>query len=310
MSADEGPSRRIWSRLPDGARRALTEELSPTDLQSLLLDVTRQRAKAVRPARLTQRWASDRFVRPEPIDPRRSAALEARLWELLPDRFEGVELSPVTPLGTCAALGAADQNKVLGTIRNSEVVSDPTNVLALEAAARRRAGAAPTVHLAACQRLLRTQQFAPGWGSHFKLFALVSSARDQGSARTEADLLIAQLQYWQRVLTTLLPQRSGQISYSVFDNPTLDQRMVDTVLPAVGAMGSSDDGIDWVADPGRTRARGYYASGALLINAGGHELGDGGFTDWTAQLLADRKERCLISCMSISGLLALDPVID
>ena len=27
------------------------------------------------------------------------------------------------------------------------------------------------------------------------------------------------------------------------------------------------------------------------------EIGDGGFTDWTARLTADAKERCLISCV-------------
>ncbi|GHJ16041.1 hypothetical protein TPA0908_40360 [Micromonospora sp. AKA38] len=34
------------------------------------------------------------------------------LWRLLPDRFVGVELSPVAPLGTCSALGPVDQHRV------------------------------------------------------------------------------------------------------------------------------------------------------------------------------------------------------
>ncbi|WP_228266108.1 hypothetical protein [Microlunatus elymi] len=293
--------------MPEGARHALTEQLSPTDLQSLLLEVTRHRAGAVAPARLMQRWKSDRFVHPAAIDPRRASGPEARLWQLLPDTFEGLELSPVTPLGTCKALGAADQNRVLSTIRNSEVVSDLTNVLALEAATRRRADPDRPVHLAACHRLLRNQQFPSGWSSHFKLFALVSSARDRGSGRTEAELLIAHLAYWQRVLRNVLPRRSAQIGYSIFDHPVLDQRFTDTVLPALHVPG--EDQLDWVPDPERTRARGYYTSGALLIHADGAELGDGGFTDWTARLLADRKERCLISCLSIEGLLGLDPAI-
>jgi hypothetical protein len=35
------------------------------------------------------------------------------------------------------------------------------------------------------------------------------------------------------------------------------------------------------------------------------EIGDGGLTDWTAQLAADAKERCLISCVSTERWLAL-----
>lgn len=40
-------------------------------------------------------------------------------------------------------------------------------------------------------------------------------------------------------------------------------------------------------------------------DGGLHEVGDGGFTDWTAQLLGDAKERCLISCVSTERLAAL-----
>jgi hypothetical protein len=132
---------------------------------------------------------------------------------MLPADFDGLALSPVTPLGTCAAVGAADRNRVLSTVRSSEIVSDPTNVLALEAAARRRGGA-DAVHLAACHRALRNQQFdAPDAAAHFELFA---------------------------------------------------------------------DG-----------------------DAAEIELGDGGFTGWTAALMADAKERCLISCISTERLTQL-----
>jgi hypothetical protein len=35
------------------------------------------------------------------------------------------------------------------------------------------------------------------------------------------------------------------------------------------------------------------------------EIGDGGFTNWTAQLTADAKERCLISCVATERLTQL-----
>jgi hypothetical protein len=67
--------------------------------------------------------------------------------------------------------------------------------------------------------------------------------------------------------------------------------------------------VTLVEDPSRTRGRGYYTGGAAIrIDAGetnGADIGDGGLTGWTAQLLADGKERCLTSCVSTERISAL-----
>jgi hypothetical protein len=275
--------RRVWARLPTGSRAAMGA-LSGTDLQTLLMDVAESRASTVRPADLMRRWREDRLVRPADADPRAIAELEARLWRLLPEGVAGVELSPITPLGTCSALGSVSQNRVVTTMRTAEVVSDPTNALAIEAAARRNAGVA-SVHLAACHRVLRAQDFGPGWSQHFRLFALVSSARDAGSGRTEIELLRLHLGYWQRVLDGL-PHR---LEFTVFGDPVLGDRLRSADLRAV-------------EDPRRERGRGYYTGAALRILLDGREVGDGGFTTWTALLRNDAKERCLISCVSTERL--------
>ena len=248
----------------------LAEQLSPTDLQTLLLDLVRSRAARVDPARLMRRWVEDRFVHPATVDPRRLARLVARAWELLPAEFAGVELSPVAPLGTCAAVGPVDQNRIVSTVRGSEVVSDPTNLLALEAARRRRSGA-EEVHLAAHHRVLRAQRFGPGFSAHFALFALVSSGRDRGSRTTELDFLGRHLATWRVLLDSTLGRDRWLVSY--------------------------EDGSP------------YYAGLRFKIIAptddGPLEIGDGGLTTWTAQLCADAKERCLISCVSTERWLAL-----
>jgi hypothetical protein len=61
--------------------------------------------------------------------------------------------------------------------------------------------------------------------------------------------------------------------------------------------------------PTRQRARGYYQAGAIRIgverNSQLVEIGDGGFTDWTAKLMADNKERCLISSIATERVTAL-----
>lgn len=260
----------MWAALGDEARTTLVERLSPTDLQTLLLDVVAARAGQVDPARLMRRWTEDRFVTPAEVDPRRLAALVARAWELLPNDFVAIELAPVTPLGTCAAVAEVNQHRVVSTVRGSEVVSDPTNVLALEAAVRRRA-TQDDVHLATHHRVLRAQRFGPGMSAHFALFALVSSGRDRGSRTTETDFLGRHLEAWRRLLDpTLGPGRFG-VTYS--------------------------DGSS------------YYAGLRFKVMAetdtGSYEIGDGGLTDWTARLRADAKERCLISCVSTERWLSL-----
>ncbi|HEY0699408.1 MAG TPA: hypothetical protein VGD43_16535, partial [Micromonospora sp.] len=70
--------------------------------------VASSRAGEVTAARLLRRWSEDRFVRLSTADPRILASVEGALWRLLPERFAGVELSPVAPLGTCSALGPVD----------------------------------------------------------------------------------------------------------------------------------------------------------------------------------------------------------
>jgi hypothetical protein len=281
--------RRVWARLPDGTRESLAG-LSTSDLQTLLLSLARTRASRVRPADLLRRWREDRFVRPATSDPRALAALEARMWRLLPADFEGVELSPVAPLGTCTAVTAQSQDRVVSTVRTAEVVSDSTNALAIEAAHRRLGQpAGGEVHLAACHRMLRAQRFPAGFGSHFRLFALVSSARDTGSGATQARLLIRHLSFWRSVLPAEIQPR---LLYTVFDSPVLRERINDTVAPAV----------DVTEQPDREHGRGYYVEAAIRIAAGADEIGDGGFTTWTAQLMGDAKERCLVSCVSTERL--------
>jgi hypothetical protein len=317
-----GPADRVWRQVeaaPDGTRRALEGGrggqggqggrggrggLSPADLRTLLLDVSRRRAAAVTPASLTRRWRDDRYVRLAGSDPRQVWRLEASLWGLLPVMFDGVDLSPVAPLGVCSALGPVSQDRVISTVRGTEVVSDPTNVLALEAANRRRNSAGKQeVHLACCHRVLRGQPFdEPGVFQHFRLFTLVSSARDRGSGETEAALLTAHLRFWAQALSILLPGQRSTIAYTVFGFPPLHERMADTVLPALAPLPGP---VTVAEDPGRQRARGYYERGAIRIDVGdGNEVGDGGFTDWTAKLLNDAKERCLISCVSTERIAA------
>ncbi|WP_410821307.1 hypothetical protein [Micromonospora sp. 050-3] len=291
-----GAERRVWAAMPAGTRRALSG-LSSADLRSLLLSVARDRAAATRPSEVVRRWREDRFVRPAGTDPRVLARVEARMWQLLPADVAGVELPPVVPVGTCSAVAPVSQNRIVTTMRASEVLSDPTNALAVEAAVRRRRQG--EVHLAAAHRVLRAQDFGSDVSPHFRLFALVSSARDTGSGGTQARLLVRHLTYWRTVLAELAPAVAPQLHVTTFDDRTVRERLADTVRPAL------DGGVvPLVDDPERSRGRGYYTGCALRITAlgGSLEIGDGGLTDWTARLSGDAKERCLVSCIATERL--------
>src|SRR5437867_6201928 len=148
-----------------GVAALLAERLEPTDLQSLLLDVYRRIAARRQPAAVLADYAANRFVRPSSISPAQLLAWDTLASSLLPPECELVELSPVCPLGACSVVADIGQDRSIATIRNTEVVSDSTNVLALEAACRRRdllpAGPRSTspVHLAASHRLVRGQRY-------------------------------------------------------------------------------------------------------------------------------------------------------
>ena len=159
-----------------GLAAILAERIAPTDLQSLLLEVYRMRASRRRPSDVLADYEANRFVQPSTIAPARILEWEQLAFAHLPDEFEVVTLSPVCPLGTCAAVAPVDPTWSVATVRNTELLSDATNVLALECAVRRRkllterAKSTEAVHLAASHRVVRPQKFDEPWMvPHFSL---------------------------------------------------------------------------------------------------------------------------------------------
>lgn len=175
-----------------GLLDGLVERLTPTDLQSLLMELQARMAAKVTPARVLEQFENNRFVVPTRADPRRLTDLDGLVWKYLPAGYQAVELAPLCPLGTIVALTNLSQNRIVSTVRNAEVVSDATNVLALECAVRRRAlrcseRATDPVLLAASHRVTRAQKFnVPGASAHFRLLALCAAGRDEGTFRFEA----------------------------------------------------------------------------------------------------------------------------
>ena len=115
----------------------LTDRLAPTDLQSLLLEVHGRRAAKRDPKGLIKDHISNRFTRPSTASLTRLLEWDRIAFSRLPKVFQPIELSPVCPLGTVSVLSPISQDWTISTIRNTEVVADSTNVLAIECAVRR-----------------------------------------------------------------------------------------------------------------------------------------------------------------------------
>src|SRR5579862_5269546 len=153
---------------------ALSEDIPLSDLQSLLMGV--YRARTAESSESDLRRAAERgLVAASKVDARLLNQFDTTAFQIA-QGFDAVELSPVGPLGLNHVLGGIDQNNVLTTIRNVEVLGDPTTALALECWRRHtdqsRQGGGGAIRLCCSQRLVRLQPFdEPGYSPHFRLFA-------------------------------------------------------------------------------------------------------------------------------------------
>jgi hypothetical protein len=263
----------------------LGAELSGTDLTALLLAVMRRRASARTPAEVLRRYSEDRFTEPAGTPFYSLRRVEDALLSALPGGVEMVTLPPVVPLGAHSTVATVDQNKVVTTIRGTEVAADPTNGLALEVARRRQAllrensRSCTAVRLAAFQRVLRAQRFESA-SAHFSLLGLVSGGRDTGDLAFERAHLAEHLSY---LVDALRTAGSREIDVRM---RVLDPRfaVLAAELPYETVEGSS----------------GYYTGLTYKVYVdGGVEVADGGFVDWTRRLLGNNKERLLISGVGI-----------
>lgn len=170
----------IAAQLGTAALERLAAGLSGSELQSVLLEVMHRRAARRAPRDLVAQYQRDAFCAPAAVDQRTAVELDAHLLAAAVG-FEAIELSPVAPLGACSVVALTDQKRVLSALRGTEVVSDPTNVLALECAVRLRAQPAGRVHFATCQRVVRAQPFPKdrGFTQHFRLFVLASGGPEE-----------------------------------------------------------------------------------------------------------------------------------
>jgi hypothetical protein len=289
----------------DAGAFARLAALQSADVRAVLLDMAARRASGRRPADVLRQYERDPTLRPSPITPAVYRAFESRAMAALPPGFIELSLAPHAPLGTSSVLGRLSQDRVLTTITDSEVLSDTTNVLALEAGLRRRNAAsrrAIETRLAATHRVLRPRDRA-----HFGLIALCTASRDRGSFAMQLTAFREHLDWHLRVISSeapslelevLITDLSDGLHRSILEHELLQP--LDAAWPAARVAFYDD----------REAGRAYYTTACFAVRAvhlGGSRsnLSDGGFVDWTARLLADSKERLLISGLGSERLVDL-----
>ena len=293
----------------------LTHKLTTSELNSLLLEVYKIKTEDLSPADLLKGYISNRFVKPVGTNPREYLLLEEAFYRIAESlSFIPVELSPVAQLGTCSVIATVNQNKVISSLRGTEVMADATNALALhicslkkETETEDRGGSTP-MRYCTSHRLIRTQKFhIPGFSAHFKIFCMVSSGRDTGSYGFEKQNLLEHITAYKEIFEQLFHIRHMKVklikSGGYSDPDGLVARVISHIQENI-------DGISiFSADQNAEHGNHYYKGiqFKLLLDIKGIEyaIADGGFVDWSQKLLGNKKERMLISGMGVDFLLGL-----
>ncbi len=285
----------------------LATQIAPTELQSLLLAVYEKRASTRKPREVLSDYQSNKFFIPSRIDPLLILDWDHTAFSHLPEEFELLELSPVSPFGCVSSVAPLSQDWILTTIRNMEVISDTTNVLALECALRRQKllqhkfAKENEVHLACSHRMVRSQRYeGPNLFQHFRLFSLCSAGRTMGDLKFELRTIESHIQFYLDSITSFLRE---EISYRiVLLDMSPDSRNTETLSHFVEELNENLVEKEVQFEIVSNRKNPYYQDIRFIIYCSYRgmsetELVDGGVVDWTQKFLNNEKERLVISAI-------------
>ena len=114
-------------------------QMSFNSLTPILVETMRKKSESIGPGDLLREAEGKcEFFGPSAISQRELCRFQQVYFDGMPENFESIQLPPIAPLGICTALTKLGQNERLTTIRKSEVISDSTLALAVQAAIRRK----------------------------------------------------------------------------------------------------------------------------------------------------------------------------
>lgn len=270
---------------------------SPSECLPVLLEVVRRHAARRRPADVLKQFGRDGFVAPSPLDLRLIHELDGMALEAAVG-FEPVLLSPLAPLGVCGAMSPSSQHRVVSTIRGSEVVSDPTNVLALECARRLAADRSSSIKLSTIHQTVRAQRLRakPDHAQqHFRLLALADAGYALAEHAFEVEAVVRHANIVWRLLDAC--ERRG----SRFENRRATLLVAASRRPIGARIGIRlAEALPGLRIEEGILDSGYYDGVRLLFGADGAagqhiNIADTGLFDWVAKLNANHRLRYVAS---------------
>ncbi len=291
----------------------LVDRISFAELQSLLLNIFNIKTAKRSPKDIFTDYQSNRFTKPSDIHPILHRKLELKIFSKLPGDVEIIDLSPLPPLGTTSILTTVNQNNVVSTVRNVEVAADTTNLLALECAKQRqellqkKETKNNSVKLCSSQCIARGQAFEnKNFSACFNVIALCTAGRDEGNDQFEMAQLAEHILFYLNLLDMIIdPVEIKKIKLKFFSYEGAQNSLL---IENIKTLIQGRKYLFVTTEENSLFGKSYYSRLRFMIgvvNKHGQEFDyvDGGFTDWTARLLSNRKERLLTSGIGIDFLM-------
>ena len=283
----------------DNLINLLANELSGTELNSLLLEVFSRRARQLTAPELLKQYEQNRFVQPAETDLIHLLEKSLQTLKCLSrHHFQPMQVSPLSQLGTCSVVATVDQDKVVSALRNCEVLSDATNALAMYISSQKKKqkNKDANTHIKYCttQRHVRSQPFqAKGFSPHFTIGCLVSSGTDTGNYGFEKKATADHFTALQDVLTTVF--NAGPVRFRLQQRAGYPDAFISTMLEHFHSqLPALEVTVD--ENPGSNNYyKGLQFKAVITLQQRDFEIADGGLVTWTQQLLNNKKERFFIS---------------
>lgn len=274
----------------------LTTRLSQSEITTFLLALSKEIANKNTPNDILSKYESNRFVKPSELNPLKVKQVEILMLEMAEaSGFSSVLLSPASPLGSCSVVAKVDQNNVISATRGLELIADGTNMLAIYLANgiknKTIDNTKSPVHLSATCRVTRGQMFeSKAFVPHFSLFTIISSGKDTGSYGFEKDAIARQIGFY----TSYFGEKLGhklKVSLNIRNGYTDKMGFIDRIHCHLHEVYPY---IDFIVNR-EENDNSYYQGLNFKISVNDIEIVDGGFVDWTQNLLGNKKERLLTS---------------
>ncbi|MFC3802647.1 hypothetical protein [Cohnella sp. GCM10012308] len=283
----------------------LSNDMSGSELNTLLLEVFQRRKANISPSELLRSYKDNRFVSPASVDPIALKQLELELLGIAQsNRYTPIQLSPVAPFGTCSVVAPADQNKVISALRGTEVVADATNLMALHIADGIKSGHfqnhSGLIRFAATHRHVRAQKFpqSPGMLAHFSLYAMVTSGKDVGSYGFEKQSIWEHIAVYRQIFREKY-QSEIQLIINAREGYSDCEGLIERIVRHIREQAPDMTIITNLVSSDNAYYKGLQFTIRATMNGHEHNIGDGGFVDWTQQLLGNKKQRLLISAIGL-----------